>query len=255
VVFSGRFSDVLLGLFALSAGGVAIAYVYTHLKFDFHVSGFDWRQKITTIHFTEIWQRFYDTTLNEHVAYAKHAISIDENRKDFERVKWGSTREDSRDHNGNPRFEQVWLCGNHSDIGGSYLENEARLSDITLDWMVKSATSIPDGVAHDAEVLKVSPYPNGVQHDEVKMGFGLLTKLFGITWAEEHRVLPENKAIMHRSVYARFDLPAVQIYDRLSPYRPETLRTHIDFARYYEPGSIFPATSALDATTAAEEPD
>ena len=33
------------------------------------------------------------------------------------------------------RFRQVWFAGNHSDIGGSYPENESRLSDITLDWM------------------------------------------------------------------------------------------------------------------------
>ncbi len=30
------------------------------------------------------------------------------------------------------------------------------------------------------------------------------------------------------------------------PYRPETLRTHVDFARFYEEGAPFPATFAND---------
>jgi hypothetical protein len=46
----------------------------------------------------------------------------------------------------------------------------------------------------------------------------------------------------------RFDLPEVQLYDYMGPYRPNTLRTHVDFAKYYEQGAPFPATSAQDAT-------
>ncbi|WP_442869806.1 phospholipase effector Tle1 domain-containing protein [Bradyrhizobium sp. CCBAU 11361] len=29
-------------------------------------------------------------------------------------------------------LRQVWFAGNHSDVGGSYLENEGRLPDISL---------------------------------------------------------------------------------------------------------------------------
>ena len=68
----------------------------------------------------------------------------------------------------------MWFAGNHSDIGGSYPENEARLSDIALDWMVKWATVVPAGLKHDDRVLKLSPYPEGMQHDEVRTGFGLI---------------------------------------------------------------------------------
>jgi hypothetical protein len=52
----------------------------------------------------------------------------------------------------------------------------------------------------------------------------------------------------------RFDLPEVQLYDYMGPYRPNTLRTHVDFAKYYEQGAPFPATSAQDATADAEAP-
>ncbi|WP_454652601.1 phospholipase effector Tle1 domain-containing protein [Bradyrhizobium liaoningense] len=52
--------------------------------------------------------KFYDTTLNPNVGYAKHAISIDENRADLKRVGWSPTAEkqDVRDAHGNLYFEQ-----------------------------------------------------------------------------------------------------------------------------------------------------
>src|SRR5207249_8655626 len=103
------------------------------------------------------WQKFYDHDLNETVGYAKHALSIDENRKDFAREAWGYSELDQRhavrDGHGNLWFEQVWFAGNHSDIGGSYPENESRLSDIALDWMAKCAAAVPDALRLDADVL------------------------------------------------------------------------------------------------------
>jgi uncharacterized protein (DUF2235 family) len=83
------------------------------------------------VHFAPPKHKFYDTTLNPNVGYAKHAISIDENRADFKRVGWSPTAEkqDKRDVHGNLYFEQVWFPGVHADVGGGYLENEARLSD------------------------------------------------------------------------------------------------------------------------------
>jgi hypothetical protein len=55
-------------------------------------------------------------------------------------------------------------------------------------------------------------------------------------------------------VYRRFDLEAVQVYDVMRPYRPETLRTHKDFEPYYEPGAAFPAQSLETGTEMAGEP-
>src|SRR5207253_633685 len=116
--------------------------VYTHIKVDFHVPGYGFWTSLATIHSTAIWQKFYDNRLNDNVLYAKHAQSVDENRKDFQRVPWGQrqSHRPNRDEHGNIMFEQVWFSGNHSDIGGSYPENDSRLSDITLQWMLDTAT-------------------------------------------------------------------------------------------------------------------
>jgi hypothetical protein len=69
--------------------------------------------------------------------------------------------------------------------------------------------------------------------DEVKTGFGLITRLTGLTWAKHDRTLPLTNAIMHKSVYERFDALEALEYDTWKPYRPETLRHHVEFARLW----------------------
>ncbi|WP_420969397.1 phospholipase effector Tle1 domain-containing protein [Bradyrhizobium sp. B120] len=44
----------------------------------------------------------------------------------------------------------MWFAGSHSDVGGSYPENEARLSDISLCWMAHAAENFPDGKTPNA---------------------------------------------------------------------------------------------------------
>jgi len=248
--FWWNFVGVVGATFVLAVAG----YLYTHLKFDFHVDAHGWKQKLRTIHLTELYQKFYDYTLNPNVPYAKHAISIDENRKDFQRVPWNPSEAAAgpvRDQNGNIFFEQVWFPGNHADVGGGYDENESRLSDATLRWMLQAAAAVPCPIKFDQSVLVTHPAPDGRRHDEVKSGYGMATAVTGVTWKEEHRKLPSNDAPMHKSVYERFDLPAAFEYDTWNPYRPETLRNHVDFAKYYQAGGAFPATSLGGATAVA----
>jgi hypothetical protein len=57
---------------------------------------------------------------------------------------------------------------------------------------------------------------------------------------------------MHKSVYERFDLPEAFEYDTWKSYRPETLRTHVDFAKFYEIATLVPATSLSTATALAD---
>jgi type VI secretion system (T6SS) phospholipase Tle1-like effector len=209
------------------------------------------------MHWTDLYQKFYDYTLNPNIPYAKHAISIDENRKDFRRVGWdpGEHKAPERDERGNIYFEQVWFPGDHADIGGGYEENESRLSDGVLHWMLIAATAIPHSIKFDTDVLLTYPVPIAKLHDEVKAGFGLITKLTGCTWMKAHRSLPSKAATMHKSVYERFDAREALEYDIWKPYRPETLRNHVDFARFYRPGATFPATSLSTASALADDPE
>jgi uncharacterized protein (DUF2235 family) len=250
LTFGYVFGGILVAALLSSIG----LYVATHLRWDFAVPGYDRWKSIKTAHFNELWMKFYDYDLNPNVGYARHAISIDENRANFARVPWYSAKETSHDQFGFQWFEQVWFSGVHADIGGGYLENESRLSDTTLNWMLQWASLVPGGITYDPDVLVRWPFPDGLQHDEVKRGWGLATALLGLTWNERRRELPSHNAVMHRSVYERFDLKAVPIYDEMRAYRPQTLASHSDFARYYQAGAPFPADSTETATAMADNP-
>jgi hypothetical protein len=212
-----------------------LIYLKNYLKIAPSLPGYGFFRRLATLHLTRPKHEFYDTTLNVNVGYAKHAISIDENRADFARVGWSPTaaKLDQRDKDGNLYFEQVWFPGVHADIGGGYLENEARLSDVALRWMVAAAAIIPSGLKHNESVLKLWPDASGPQHNE-QAGSWLKAGL---------RILPadsktgESRSPMHNSVYQRFGYDTVLVFDRMKSYRPVNLQTHVDFKQYFVPGA------------------
>lgn len=216
--------------FAIILGATAcitlIAYAVTHIKVAFGLEGFPWWK---TLHFTAAKMKFYDRRLNTNVGWARHALSVDEHRADFDRVAWGGKTQQWRATKpGEPEWlEQWWFAGNHADIGGGYPENESRLSDIALDWMVGEAQQVPDGIKVDRSVLRLFPSSQGMQHDECRsLAFryaGRLTRTI------------ESDAMLHDSIFERFKLPSVLQYDEMKPYRPIGLREHHKLAQYYTP--------------------
>ena len=192
---------------------------------------------------------FYDTRLHYAVRYARHALSIDENRKQFGCVPWhGEQHKDreSADARVPARFKQVWFAGSHSDVGGSYPETESRLSDITLSWMVEEALALPEPIAIDRSVLKLYPDSAGAQHDERKAFISgcpgwlhsaalLFVSRRNFGWREGHRRIPPD-ATLHPSVLERFKRPAVLIHGDMVPYRPRALKGHPQVGGYGAPG-------------------
>jgi integrase len=128
------------------------------------------------------WQRVfpqwtYDRHFPHDVKYARHLQSIDETRSDFVRVPWGGhgTVKWPERKNEPEQFDQIWFSGNHADVGGSYPENESRLSDITLKWMVDFVTNeVPQEgrVIADLSLLHLYPSSSGMMHDECMVGIG-----------------------------------------------------------------------------------
>jgi uncharacterized protein (DUF2235 family) len=176
-------------------------------------------------HLLDWRMRFYDKTLNPKVQYARHALAIDERRKDFDRVGWGTKGVHPARPDGPEWFQQVWFSGCHSDVGGSYLEDESRLSDISLEWMLDVAVKV--GMEYDKDVLRLYPDATGMQHDETRrLPFKLLAKI--------DRTVPVD-APLHETVIQRFETKDVQLYDEFRPYRPEGLRSHQSTAKYYRP--------------------
>jgi hypothetical protein len=131
-------------------------------------------------------------------------------------------------------LDQICFAGVHSDIGGNYSENESRLSDIALDWMVHAAENLPDGntpnangIKVDRRYLKLHPDPCGQQHDATEPGyFGGRVKW----WTKALREI-DPKAILHPSVYERFAAKKVQHFYAMQPYRAQNLSRHENLAR------------------------
>jgi len=71
--------------------------------------------------------KFSTETLGDHVDAACHALSIDDPRLAFVPVLW---RKD-------PRIQQVWFAGVHSNVGGGYPKQGMSL--VALDWMLAHA--------------------------------------------------------------------------------------------------------------------
>lgn len=87
---------------------------------------------------------FHDTSLSSFVLSARHAVAIDERRKDFIPTLWDNTDELNAKRGINPTapdapYQQRWFPGVHSSVGGG---GERRgLSDQSLDWILDGARS------------------------------------------------------------------------------------------------------------------
>lgn len=227
----------------------AIAWFRTYVKWTTK-SGRPWRE---TLHITGWRMKFYDTELSHYVQNARHALAIDENRKDFDKVPWTTGPKTApqdvttTEKDGEPQLIQLWFAGVHSDVGGSYPENEARLSDIALEWMVKEAEGLDKPLKVDRSVLRFWPAADGLQHDErksfaaglprwVDWVLGLVGLREWANWKSLKRTIPRN-APLHQTVLDRLQLTEVLRYDITEPYRPQALQNHNQAAHLYPPAN------------------
>lgn len=226
-----------VALFSLPAALVVRALLYPWVPFwwaaagTFVVTGSLLGLKL----FLNRWKlKDYDRSLDFRTGYARHACAIDEARSDFVVLGWGHSEdvaEQSRDR-GN-WFVQMWFPGNHSDVGGSYPEDESRLSDVALSWMVDELrTCVPEIVLQE-EKLKIWDSPAGVQHCEVQVSKERtgLRKILP-PWPSGYRYI-HPEAPLHSSVLERFALKEVPHCRAWAQYRPEALRHHKLVAHYY----------------------
>jgi uncharacterized protein (DUF2235 family) len=200
----------------------------------------------------------------------RHAVSIHEHRCCYQDNLWGppfpvSPTQPAQD------LRQVWFTGVHSDIGGSYSENDAGLSKIAFEWLLVEAVS--QGLLVDGQRAQivlgqttppaflpryVEPNPTGLLHISLRGAWWLLEYfprkkggrwcLPGGKWVRE---IPENSFI-HATVALTgkpAKLPqayAVEPWIRYAPAKPAA-------ASVADYGSAFgaPATPAAKASSVA----
>jgi uncharacterized protein (DUF2235 family) len=239
------FGSTFAAIVALTIVGMVASYARAHVKTitDFPNKGdFSWH--------IAAWRfRVYDLSLNPRVRYARHALAIDESREDFARVPWANLGT-WPDRTGEPEWlQQVWFAGNHSDVGGSYPEDEARLSDISLKWMVDQATSLPHPLLVDPSRLHLFPDSAGMQHSEVESMRESYPSWWPKSWRWTWAQVPRDvniEAPLHSTVFDRFAHErGVLHYGLRSPYRPANLREHTKLGRYYGCGTSLPVVAAV----------
>ena len=162
-------------------------------------------------------------------------MSIDEYRRDFRRVPWGSKKTIRPAEQGEPEpFQQVWFAGNHADIGGSYPENESRLSDIPLKWIVDflrdERLPADKRITINDAMLNLHPSFDGMMHDEVMAG-GVGGTI--IPWGKKFRPV-DPEGTLHATVIARLKASNVRNFVTFGPYRPLNLKDHPHARSFFE---------------------
>ncbi|MEP1230245.1 MAG: DUF2235 domain-containing protein [Litorimonas sp.] len=191
----------------------------------------DWASIFKNMH-RAVWNRKnYDRFLDADVGYARHALAIDEHRANFPRVKWASQSQMDRNLDKKPEWlKQVWFAGCHSDIGGSYDESEARLSDIALEWMVEELEECVPDIQIRKELLVCSPDALGLQHrEEFMFRFGPFKK----RWPVQPRIVDPGYTL-HKTVFERLSATIVPQVGDMEAYRPVQLREHPKAKKFYK---------------------
>ena len=169
------------------------------------------------IHFIGVWdtveslvlhegKRWTNARLNPEIAYAYHALAIDERRKDFQPCLW-----DERNRQPGQALEQVWFAGVHSDVGGYHPKRG--LANISLHWMLGKAEAA--GLEIDRRRLAGSRYrpdPNDESQESYK-GFWQFR-------GEHIRDIPPRSKV-HASVWTRRAEPS-------NRYDPDNLPDEAD---------------------------
>lgn len=180
--------------------------------------------------------RFHDLELSESVEHARHALAIDEERKAFLPKYWDAKL-------GFPyqTVKQVWFRGVHSDVGGSYEEQE--LSDIPLIWMVKEAQQHNLRLYPQHEMC-LHPDPDGVMHDSRSGFFGRFFIKKTRFWDYEGRGNP----VVHQSVLMR----RTSTKNSADPYEPWILARNVSIEPWPDAEQLVPQRLVgVDAGTAA----
>ena len=190
----------------------------------------NWRTAYAHSHRAYWRKQHYDRWLSLKVRFARHALAIDESRADFPRVAWAmpGTADNKRDQK--PEWlKQVWFAGCHSDIGGSYPEDESRLSDIALRWMVDELKECLSSVCVRDDMLCVTPDPRGLQHDEVWM---VGSRIFRLRYARKPRIV-DNQIPLHPTMLKRLKAQAVPKAGEMMPCRAVQLAGHPEARQFY----------------------
>ncbi len=142
-------------------------------------------------YFPALKYKFHNFSLSSSVENAYQALSIDDERKRYHPILWNEKI------NSGQKIEQVWFCGDHSDVGGGHLKGN--LANIPLKWMVENAVA-QNLILNNDDLLSLPSDPNEHLHTT----FNLWNQYKIRAWPEkDDNGEPRGKPNIHPSVFQR----------------------------------------------------
>jgi len=238
--------------------------------------------RIVTIRFMGIWDtvssvgwiytpiRLLDGAQNPIIQVGRHAVSIDERRAFYRDNLWGKLvdindpewPETLRKQGIQQDIVQVWFPGAHSDVGGSYPQNEAAPANETLRWMIgelqehgaqlcqdriEMVLGKPTGFLSADSTYQLPDPPENKLHESLH-GIWRLLQLFPQQYYDKDNAILQwrvplgrprsipNGAIIHHSAERRLRYTA----EGQDPYRPHNLKL----------SNLHPINAPISETTA-----
>lgn len=186
-----------------------------------------------------VWpMTFRDRSLLVNVKYARHALSIDDDRRTFFPVPWDEAEaREAMLVNPNlqgDRLLQVWFAGVHANVSGGYPDDS--LSYVPLCWMIEQAAQ--KGLVFRPEIVAIQTglaSAAGRQYD-CRAGFGMF---YRYQPRDVAALLGEGvRPIIHHSVVTRMALGA-------EGYAPISLPDDLDVMAPYGPLIPFSGEAAV----------
>lgn len=141
--------------------------------------------------------RFADQDLSGNVVHGIHAVSLDEQRINYQPTLW----------NARNNVIQYVFPGAHADVGGGYPGKESGLSDIALVWMIGQLSA--RGLQFGKMPLDVSPDHTGVLHTPWTQGVFATLPYRPRAWDASYGLL-EHDSVEKRMAIGNY-LPANRV--------------------------------------------
>jgi uncharacterized protein (DUF2235 family) len=178
--------------------------------------------------------RFHDTQLSSIVASGRHAVAIDERRKDFTPTLWSNLEDLNRDADADPAsviapYQERWFPGVHCGVGGG--GDFRGLSDQALAWVWEGAQRA--GLALDTSVgsklfeLLPDPMSPISPFDDTNLTLWQRAKLriMNALWRRGDRQPPAQYGQVSKSARHRWKTDPSALPEKVA-YRPDTLRNY-----------------------------
>ncbi|SKD06314.1 T6SS phospholipase effector Tle1-like catalytic domain-containing protein [Paraburkholderia hospita] len=155
---------------------------------------------------------FDSEELHPKIGRAFHAVSLDEQRENFEPTLWIP----------DARLKQELFAGAHSDVGGGYKDDHG-LSDVPLKWMIEQLTEVGLKFVDSAAMKRDGLAPNALGTAHQPWRDFLFSKL-----GHQTRQFPDGYVTVNEAVWRRMEGGAVRSDPDLpAPYDPPNLPSGI----------------------------